>query len=154
MLSNNLPTTRRKPFTKAKSNALTGINVDAYLGIMSRHIARNVRGRVIDGSVHLSLIDLIPNEMKEFTERGQLKVGTGYMKFLRRNVPLTKAKIRTPRGIRTLNVVHSDNVPLVATYVYYKAQGVDFRACYSGLPLRLQLGGLTQAFNQMERAFG
>jgi hypothetical protein len=106
------------------------------------------------------VVDIIPDELKNDVpgrdKSNKKRVGSYMRRFLRKNLgdDLRTAKMRSEgKGVRDMLVVSEEGLSVIATYVYHKAQGFDFRSCYSALPGELAVKAPVRDWEAGNRAF-
>ncbi|MER8505661.1 hypothetical protein NKH91_05955 [Mesorhizobium sp. M0894] len=119
--------TRRR--SRSLAPAIRGLNPSEFVRVMSIYNRGKVRCTVIKGETCPAIIDLLPDELVK--DKGSwVEMRVSVREFAMRNCKACVRKI----GNKRLLVIPGSCVQTFATYVYHRAQGLDFRACFAALP--------------------
>jgi hypothetical protein len=120
-------------YTRSRSRsvapAIKGLNPSEFVRVMSIYNQGKVRCTVIKGETCPAVIDILPDELVK--DKGSwVEMKASVREFAVRNCKACVKKV----GNRRLLVIPGSSVQTFATYVYHRAQGVDFRSCFAALP--------------------
>lgn len=122
--------------SKAIAPIIKGLDPSEFVRVMSIYNKGKVRARVVGSEVHLCAQDMLPDELMTVGRTGYAEMKQSAREWFKRNCKARARKV----GSKNLLLVPSDRMREFATYVYHRAQGVDFRACFADLPETLDDG--------------
>ncbi|CAH2399607.1 hypothetical protein [Mesorhizobium escarrei] len=103
-----------------------GRSAQEYAMCLLNHTRNTARSVLVEGEEYIAALDLLhPNEMKALVDN--------VYRFAKRNCRACRTNVYG----EDLLVIPVRRVHILATYIYHKAHGEDFRACFDELPVAI-----------------